>query len=177
MRIGAGHWISERDFFWQRVDPREDLFELRASAGPLARLAVGGLVITSADLVTRNHRIIFATEGISGQRIRIVDAGTDQVIASFGRRWSGRTGTLQFLDGARLEWRRTGWSRPTYLFTDRFGNRLLQFSEDGNVTCYGLGAQLDPLIGSWRELAVVLALGWFLLVLAGDAGPAQPAAS
>jgi hypothetical protein len=43
------------------------------------------------------------------------------------------------------------------------------------VTVYGLGMESEPLIGSWRDLLVLLTLGWLLLVLAGAAVPPRPA--
>jgi hypothetical protein len=97
------------------------------------------------------------------------------VVATFDRRWSAKTGTLQFATGGQLEWRRVGWWRPGYVFTDRFGNPLLRFHPAGGVTSYSLGTELEPLIDSWRDLLVLLALGWFLLVDAGAAVPSRPA--
>jgi len=169
------HWTSERVFIWQRVSPFKDCFELYGGGRPLARLTIGGRTVISAHLeTTDDHRLVFTAEGIGDRRIRVADAISDRVVANFERRWSGRSGILRFVDGGgELEWRRVGWWRPAYLFTDRFGNPLLRFDPDGAATGYGLGTELEPLIGSWRDLVVLLSLGWFLLVVAGTA--VQPA--
>jgi len=172
--MGSRHWTSERTFIWQRTSPFKDCFELYGGGRPLARLTIGGLAVTTAELETDAHGLVFTAEGIGDRRIRVADAISDQVIANFERGWSGRTGTVRFVDGGgALEWRRIGWWRPAHVFTDRFGNPLLRFDPDGGATGYGLGTELEPLIGSWRDLVVLLSLGWFLLVVAGDA--VQPA--
>lgn len=172
--MASGQWTSERTFIWQRTSPFKDCFELSGGGQPLARLTIGGLAVTTAQLETGDHRLVLTAEGIGDRRVRITDAISDQVIANFERRWSGRTGTVRFVEGGgALEWRRIGLWRPAHVFTDRFGNPLLRFDPDGGATGFGLGTEQEPLIGSWRDLVVLLALGWFLMVVAGNA--AQPA--
>jgi hypothetical protein len=168
--MASGQWTSERTFIWQRTSPFKDCFELYAGGQPLARLTIGGLAVTTAQLETDAHRLVFTAEGVGDRRVRIVDVISDQVVANFERRWSGRTGTVRFAEGGgALEWRRTGLWRPVHVFTDRFGNPLIRFDPDGGATGFGLGTEQEPPIGSWRDLVVLLGLGWFLMVVAGNA--------
>jgi hypothetical protein len=170
----SGQWTSERTFIWQRTSPFKDCFELYGGGRPLARLTIGGLATTTAQLENGDQRLELMAEGVGDRRVRIVDAFSDQVIASFERRWSGQTGTVRFAEGGgALEWRRIGLWRPAHVFTDRFAKPLLRFDQDGGATAFGLGSEHEPLIGSSRDLVVLLALGWFLMVVAGNA--AQPA--
>ena len=85
---------------------------------------------------------------------------------------------FRFQDGGRLEWRRTGWWRPGYVFTDRFSNPVVRFALDGTVEGYGTGAEWHRSIESRRDLLLVLALGWLLLLVGGEArlpvAPARP---
>jgi hypothetical protein len=92
-------------------------------------------------------------------------------VAGFERRWSGRSGVLRFADGGQLEWRRTGWWRPGYEFTDRFSNPVVRFQLDGTVEGYGVGGDWARSLDSRRDLLLVVALGWLLLLVNGEARP------
>jgi hypothetical protein len=157
---------------WRRASPFKDCFELRAGSRVLATLAIGGLAITSAEVEADGRRLEFRAEGVGSQRIRILDAAEGgMVIATFDRHWSGRAGTLRFLKGGQLEWRRVGYWRPMYVFSDRFGNPLVRYRPDGSVVDCVLGDELALPIGSWSDLLLLLALGWFLLIVGGHGTP------
>jgi hypothetical protein len=171
-------WTSHGPFAWQRISPFKDWFELRAGGRVLATLMLGGLAITTARVKTDDHQLVFTAEGIGSQRIRISDSTNDTVIvAYFERRWSGRAGTLRFVDGGCLEWRRVGWWKPTYAFTDRWGNPLVRFHPDGRVADYVPGGDRESSISTSHDLMLLLALGWFLLVISGGALPPKLAST
>lgn len=167
--------FGERTFVWQRTNALKDWFELCAGGRTVARLSIGGPPFVLAQLESDDLHLIFTAEWAENRRIRVADAADGQVVATYERRWSGRTGVVQSATGGQLEWRRAGWRRADHVFTDRFGNPLLRFGPAGEVTGYGLGTELEPQIGSWRDLVVLLALGWLLLVVAGVAVPPRPA--
>jgi hypothetical protein len=161
---------GERTFVWQRTNPLKDRYELRAGGRALARLTIGGPPFVLAQLESDDLHVVFAAEWAENRRIRVADADSQQVVATFERRWSGRAGVVQLATGGQLEWRRAGWRRRAdHVVTDRFGNPLLRFGSAGGVTGYGLGTELEPLVGSWTELVVLLALGWLLLIVSGAA--------
>lgn len=172
--LSGEYWADERTFAWRRVGLLRDRFELDGNGRTLATLAIGGLVTLTAELEIDDQRFMFTTEGVGDRYIRVSDADTQSIVASFEQRWSGRHGTVRFAAGGQLEWRRGGRLWPTYVFTDRFANPLLRFGRDGSIATYGLGTELDPLVGSWRDLAILLALGWLLLVKSGTADPSPP---
>jgi hypothetical protein len=159
--------VSERTFAWQRTNPLKDQYELRAGGRSLARLTIGGPPFVLAQLESDDLHVVFTPEWAENRRIRVANA--QQVVATYERRWSGRAGVVQFATGGQFEWRRAGWRRADHVVTDRFGNPLLRFGPAGGVTGYGLGTELEPLIGSESDLVVLLALGWLLLIVAGAA--------
>jgi hypothetical protein len=161
--------VGERTFVWQRTNPLTDQYELCAGGRTLARLTIGGPPFVLAQLESDYRHVVFTAEWAENRRIRVADADGQQVVATYQRRWSGRTGVVQFATGGQLEWRRAGWRRADHVVTDRFGNPLLRFGPAGGVTGHGLGTELEPLIGSWSDLVVLLALGWLLLIVAGAA--------
>jgi len=163
---------------WRRTNPFKDWFELHTGSRVLATLVLEGIAITSAEVDVDGHRFTLTAEGVGSQRIRICNAAEESVlVASFDRHWSGRAGTLRFAQGGRLEWRRVGWWRPTWIFADRFGNPLVRLRPDGRVVDCVLGEELATLAGSWSDVLLLLALAWFLLVIGGDAVPPRLASA
>jgi hypothetical protein len=176
MRRASGNWMSPQRFAWRRTSAIKDRYELRAGDECLARLTLGGLLLPTARVEAGGYDFDLAVGGMANRQVTIADAHTEQVVAGFERRWSGRSGVLRFQDGGELEWRRTGWWRPGYVFTDRFSNPVVRFALDGTVEGYGTGAEWRRSIESRRDLLLVLALGWLLLLVGGEARlPAAPA--
>jgi hypothetical protein len=160
-------------FAWHLIDPLKDRFELRMDAAgrPLARLTIGGIGISSATLDVGGQRLLF-TE-VANRQVTITDASTTTVVADFEWQRPGRQGTLRFVEGGRLRWRRTSRWRQTFTFVDRFGNLLMRFHPDGRALGPGLNTRLEPSVGSRDDLTLLLALGWFLLVSSGAATPPE----
>jgi hypothetical protein len=163
-------------FAWHLIDPLKERFELRmdAAGGPLARLTIGGIGIPSARLDVGEQRLLF-TE-VANQQVTITDASTRTVVAEFEWQRPGRQGTLRFLEGGQLRWRRTSRWRRTFTFVDRFGNLLLRFYPDGRGLGHGLNTLLEPPVGSRDDLTLLLALGWFLQISSGGIVPPKPVA-
>jgi hypothetical protein len=170
------HRTTTHRFAWHLIDPLKDGFELRmdATGRPLARLAIGGIGISSARLDVGGQRLLF-TE-VANRQVTITDASTRTVVAEFEWQRLGRRGTLRFVDGGQLRWRRTSRWRPTFTVADRFGNLLLRFYPDGRALSRGRNTRLEPTVGSRDDLTLLLALGWFLQVSIGVAIPPDPVA-
>jgi hypothetical protein len=161
-------WAGQRYFVWKRAGPPHGTFQLRlppTGSQVLATLRVGRLDAPCAYLDSECGRFVLTGEGAGSRRVRISDAGTQTVVANFERGWTGRTGRFAFVDGNRLAWRRAGLLRPASMFTDQLANPLLRFGPAGDVQVHGLGAGLEPSIGSWRDLLLLLATGLFVLLL------------
>ena len=169
---------TTRGFAWHLVDPLRDGFELRMDAAdrPLARLTIGGIGIPSARLDVGGQRLLFITNELGNPQVAITDAITRAVVAKFEWQRLGRQGTLRFVEGGQLRWRRTSRWRRTFTLVDRFGNLLLGFYPDGRALGHGLHTPLEPSGGSRDDLALLLALGWFLLISIGAATPPDPVA-
>ena len=164
-------------FAWHLVDPLRDGFELRMDAAgrPLARLTIGGIGIPSARLDVAGQRLLFISNELGNRQVAITDADTRTVVAEFEWQRLGRQGTLRFVEGGQLRWRRTSRWRRTFTFADRFDNLLLRFHPDGHALSHGLNIPLPP-VSSRDDLTLLLALGWFLLVSSGAATPPRPVA-
>jgi hypothetical protein len=108
--------------------------------------------------------------------VAITDATTGTAVAEFEWQRLGHHGTLRLVDGGHLRWRKNGRWRPLFTFTDRFGNLLLRLRPDGRGSGYGLNALLEPPVDVRGDLALLPALGWFLLTSSGTAAAPGPAA-
>jgi hypothetical protein len=165
-------------FAWHLIDPLKDGFELRMDAAgrPLARLTIGGIGIPSARLDVGGRRLLFITNELGNPQVAITDASTRGVVAEFDWQRLGRRGTLRFVEGGQLSWRRTSRWRRTCTFVDRFGNLLLRLYPDGRALGPGLNTRLEPSVGSRDDFTLLLALGWFLQISSGVATPPEPGA-
>jgi hypothetical protein len=168
---------TTHSFAWHLVDAFRDGFELRMDAAghPLARLTVGGMGTPSARLDAGGQRLLF-TE-VANRQVTIADADTRTVVAEFEWQRPGRRGTLRFVEGGQLWWRRTSRWRRTFTVVDRFGNPLLRLSPDGRALGRGLDTPPEPSAGSRDDLTMLLALGWFLLISSGAATRPEPVAT
>jgi hypothetical protein len=167
-----------RLFSWHLIDPLRDGFELRMDAPdrPLARLTIGGIGTPSARLDVGGQRLRFITNELGNPQVTVTDADTGAVVAKFEWQRRGRQGTLRFVEGGQLRWRRTCRWQRTFTLVDRFGNLLLRFYPDGRALGHGLHTPLEPSGGSRDDLTLLLALGWFLLIRIGAATPPDPVA-
>jgi len=86
------------------------------------------------------------------------------------------TVALRLVDGGQLRWHKPGRWRPAFTFADRFGNLLLRLRPDGRGFGYGLNARLEPPVDIRGDLALLPALGLFLLLSSGAAAPPERAA-
>jgi hypothetical protein len=148
-----------------------------ATDRPLARLTIGGIGIPSARLDVGGHRLLFITNELGNPQVAITDASTRAVVAKFEWQRLGRQGTLRFVEGGQLRWRRTSWRRRTFTLVDRFGNLLMRFYPDGRALGHDLHTPLEPSGDPRDDLTLLLALGWFLLISIGAATPPDPAAT
>jgi hypothetical protein len=165
---------TTHSFAWHLIDPLRDGFELRMGATtgrPLARLTIGGIGTPSATMDVGERRLLFTSNELGNPQVAITDASTRAVVAKFEWQRPGRQGTLRFVEGGQLRWRRTGWWRRTFTVVDRFGNLLLRFYPDGRALSDALNIPLAPPVGSRDDLTLLLALGWFLQVSSGAATP------
>jgi hypothetical protein len=147
-----------------------------AADRPLARLTIGGIGTPSARLDLGGHRLLFTTNELGNPQVAITDASTRAVVAKFEWQRLGRQGTLRFVEGGQLRWRRTSRWRRTFTLVDRFGNLLIRFYPDGRALGHDLHTPLEPSGGSRDDLTLLLALGWFLLISIGAATPPDPIA-
>jgi hypothetical protein len=160
-------------FAWRLTGPLEECFELSAGRRRLARLTISGLY-SSAVVETDERSLLLTPDGVGDRRVAIADGRTRSLVADFEWRRRRQRGTLKLIEGGRFEWRRTGWWQPTFAFTDRFGNRPLRLHPNGHALGYGLGP--EPALRTGRDLVLMLALGWYLLVVSGTATPPKPLA-
>jgi hypothetical protein len=167
---------TTHSFAWHLIDPLKDGFELRmdATGRPLARLTIGGIGTPSARLDVGDQRLLFTINELGNPQVAITDASSRTVVAKFEWQRLGRQGTLRFVEGGQLRWRRTSRWRRTFTIVDRFGNLLLRFYPDGRALSHGLNTPLELSVGLRDDLTLLLALGWFLLVSTGATTPLQP---
>lgn len=160
---------SRRVCTWRRIGAFTDHFALYAGEQQLAVLKIGGLADHVAQLAAGDTRLVFLSDGLGGRHIQVRDADTSAAVARYERNWRGSGGILRLAEGGQLRWARAGgfWA-PDRMFVNIDGTALVRFAADGTVA--NLMADEPPAVAS-RDLLVVLALGWLLMLSArGEVG-------
>lgn len=161
-------------FAWRRVDAYSGQLALALDEQAAERVMADWYLDGRVEVEVRGRYLAFEVDGPAGRMIRIDDPGAGMPLAWFERRRRG--GRVRFVDGGRV-----GWIAPSFLcfeygFVGTDGKNLVRFSADGSAI--SLMDDHPAPDGSVSDLTLLLALGWFLLLLDGVAprrvGPRRP---
>jgi hypothetical protein len=169
-----GPWPGSGCAQWRRTSPILDTYDLVLHDRVLARLAIGGENRIAARVEADGCELVFVSEGLADERIWITQVGPDGELLKAGFRWQPprHDGVLTMIAGGRIAWRKLQWSvRGGHILLDRYGHRLLHFWPDGTVCGYDVDVDLDASPETFCNILLLVALGWLLLVAAGEAAP------
>jgi len=173
-----------------------------ASARPLADGLYGDLVWSRPGLFTRELRLesgsellallrwekLFSFEAVGesadgrwifGRRhaasllgtVVVREADSQAEVATFPRQWRG-TGTLRFASGTESTWGRSGFWRPTHVWSTPMQPRLVAFQRSYGLRRHYL-MEVDSVARGVAELPVLVLLGGYLMVLLARRGHAH----
>jgi hypothetical protein len=176
---------NDHIFAWRSIDAEATRFVLESAGDILAVLHVGGLDGRVLAYLQEGDRCLAITiDRPGGNTLQVRDTGQPawaQPIVTYQHNPNGANGAL-WLSTHRLgslgmgeigTWRssvrrrRNGLLYPDYVITDRDDHVRIRFSTDGSVLVLDLEA-ISPTC--WTELLAVLALGWLLVLTAGQLG-------
>jgi hypothetical protein len=171
-------------FAWRSIDAGRERFLLESDGDILAVFHLGRLDRTLAYLQEGDRTLVLVADGPGGHAIQVRDAARPDSAAPIvtyeanphganGVLWlsTRRLGSLQ--PGEIGSWRpgvhrrSGGFLCPDYVITGRDGHVRMRFGTDGTVTVHDFEATSAT---SWTELLAVLALGWLLILTAGETG-------
>lgn len=130
----------------------------------LSRIAGTRGVFESADT---GQCINFTYHGLAGTHLTITETSTDTLLGQFERSWTDSHGKHMLADGRVLGWRNTSRWKLTFVLEDVEGHQIIRFSSQLGRKL-GAQAEVDATAAAWPELTLLLALGFFLLIVAEE---------
>jgi hypothetical protein len=101
-------------------------YELRLNGDVVGRLERPSFWCSKFLAETQDGRWVFRRGGFLGTGAEILDAASEQPIATFKSGWGGGSGTLTFADGQAFHLQCKGWWRPVWTVTSEGGQPVLR---------------------------------------------------
>jgi hypothetical protein len=146
---------------WTQPDAFRRVFELRAGDDLLATLTWQKLFGSLALAETAGAQWTFKREGFLSPRVTVRLAGSDEDLGTFKPGWTG-AGAFQLQGGAAYRWSPQNFWATHWAWLDGAEQRHMLFKPRGLMkyeAAVELQAPLTP------DTPLLLALGWYLLVL------------
>ena len=128
-------------------------YELRAGDELLARIYSKGVFRSLVYVETADGNWMIERKGLH-QTMRILHPDTGTELATIKREGSDQE-TLVFPDGREYRWQRTSFWHDEWIWLNNEGIPLLHVKGWSHI-------QLEPAAQGLPELALLIALGWFL---------------
>ncbi len=157
-----------QELLWGRAGVRRREYELRAGGEILAMLGWqrGSLAIARVA----NGCWSFKRAGLCHPRVTVRTFGTDSEVATYHAGWTGR-GVLELRQGRRFQWAAADFWRSQWAWQAADGSTLVRFRNArspgglGGQAGQGARVEVEPAAVALPELALLVSLGWYLLVL------------
>ena len=144
---------------------KDDQFQLNAGDRTIATLEWERGTETVARIKSNRGVWTIRRRGFLAPAVAVRDDATERELALLRVRW--RESIVQVTDGPTFRWVDSGFWTPKWKFTDTAGTELIKFEprqghgrslERGLVLC-------APGVRAGPELLILLALGWYFVVL------------
>ena len=162
---------------WKAPHALERSFELSASGHALGTLHFVKAFGSLAEGRTADGAWTFKRGGFLRPHVTIRPAGSEQDIGTFRAGWGG-DGELHLTDGFSARLVHTNFWHTRWAFQTPDGRPLLHFTPHDRFFKPGAIVEIDPSGQSDPHLALLVMLGWYLMVMmAQDAAAAGGAAA
>jgi hypothetical protein len=153
---------TTRELLWVQPSARRRTYELRTDGEVVATLRWPKDTRAHAD--TANGQWTFTRRGFWHPRVTVRATGADADMAVFTARWTG-TGTLDLRDGLQYHWAAANGWQSQWAWQAGDGTPFVTFTvRQGLVKVEGR-VEIAPAAGALSDLAMLVSLGWYLVVL------------
>ena len=166
--------VAGQELLWVQPAVRKREHELRAGDDVVATLRFqrGSL----ADAQAAGGHWTFKRQGFWHPRVTVRTAGSDTDIAVFQPRWVGG-GTLEFPDGRTVRLSSANFWQSEWVWQEN-EKPLIRFKGRHGIVKARGAVELQPDAVASPDLAMLVLLGWYLILLhAEDSAAASSAAS
>lgn len=162
----------EGELVWTQPSARHRHYELRAGDETVATLdwqkSLGSLALAT----TADGEWTFKRAGFWHPRVTARPAGTETEVASFEAGWTG-DGTLRLEGGETFAWKPGNFWQTRWGWHDAAGSLLVGFRQRTSLLKTEGVVEIEA--GAPASLALLLCLGWYLVVLSEDDSAASAA--
>ena len=166
--------LGGQELLWIQPSARKREHELRAGDDLVATLRFqrGSL----ADAESAGFHWTFKRQGFWQPRVTVRTAGSDADLAVFHPRWVGG-GTLEFPDGRAVRLSSANFWQSEWVWQDSDKPVIVFKGRHGLIKARG-AVEIQPDAVAFPDLAMLVLLGWYLILLhADDSAAATSAAS
>lgn len=151
-----------QDLSWVRLSSDRRAYELRVGEEVIATLRwqKGSL----AEAAAAEDHWTFKRADFWHPRVTVRTPGSDADLAIFHANWAGG-GLLELPQGRRLRWGAANFWRSEWAWQDADGSPLVRFSGGQRHTSVEGHVELAPASAALPDLALLVLLGWYLLLL------------
>lgn len=167
--------VADAELTWVQPSMRKQAYELRAGDEVVATLAWqrGSL----ADALADDRHWTFKRAGFWQPRVTARVAGSDTDIAVFRPAWMGG-GTLELAGGKVLRFSAANFWHSQWVWQEPGTDTpLVHFKSQPGLLKTGGQVEITPAARTLPELALLVLLGWYLLILFAHDAAAASAAS
>jgi len=151
-------------------------YELRSADAPIGSLRFEKSCGSLASAEVASQKWTFKRAGFLAPRVTVRSANLEDDIAVFRPHWSGG-GTLHFADGHQVQWNCTNFWGSQWAFVGSNNHIVVRFSHHEGFFKAAAQLQFEDASAALPEFPLLLALGWYLMILAADDSAAVIAAT
>lgn len=149
---------------WRQPAVFERYFELRSGGVLAGTLRFVKMFGSLAEGEAAGMRFTFKRSGFFSPRASARVAGTETDIAVFEPNWGGSRGLIRLAGGELLEFRAVSFFGSEWALRTPQNEELLRYSAKG-ILRQGASVQVAPAMRQRQDLALLLLLTWYILVL------------
>jgi hypothetical protein len=151
---------------WSKISCMQQHHELKLNGELVGSLRKPSFWSSEFEAETQSGRWTIRKAGFCGTGAAIVDAASQQTIATSKSSWGGR-GTLTFADGQVFEVLCNGWWRPVWSVLTESGQTLLRIYTREKTVDLSTGAANGAAISNDR-LAMLIMFTWYCVLRAEE---------
>ena len=157
----------------QWVQPRaaQNRFELRSGEDLFAEIEFPKWYGSLANAAAAGARWTFKRVGFFNPRVTVRSEGSETDLAVFRPKWTGTEGTTQLAGGAAYTWKTANFWATEYAWLDAAGEPLILYKQGIEASWLAdlfktqARVEIQPSAQGLPELALLVILGWYLIVL------------
>jgi len=169
-------FTSSGPFVWAQPKAMSRAYELRSADSLVGHLRFAKSCGSLATAEVADQRWTFKRVGFLAPSVTVRSPNLEADIAVFRPHW-GSGGTLHFADGHQTQWRSTNFWGSQWAFVGSDNHIVVRFSHHEGFFKASAQIEFEPSSAELPEFPLLVALGWYLIILAADDAAATVASS